>query len=285
MFDQNLSLVFGTFWAWKTYYAVREAFDAFNRWAIVISNTWLSFPHIRFYVPSDLPSILQEISRYHVSDVTPSVAPYSYLKAHNIDWNDDIPREFFILIDEGGLFFNARNFQKNFSDDSILEMLVQPRKYGLQITAIVQDLQLIDKVFRVLSQEIVELVPTFMGFFRKAYSYDKKYILVEWWWTPDIPVLESKSYFHWWNKRTDRIRHFWGLYYTREILWSKAIRYDEDIFTLAKYIQLEKEDLLKDNSRNILTPVIEKIEWSRFITKPFKYVFSKKLESSKEIEK
>jgi len=82
--SSNLSLIFWQFGAWKTYYIVREARKAYERGDIVISNTWLSFPHIRFYVPSDLPPILGEINTYHHQETTPVVAPYSYLDAHGI---------------------------------------------------------------------------------------------------------------------------------------------------------------------------------------------------------
>lgn len=260
MFNQNLTLLFGTFGAWKTYIWVREAKKAFDNGDIVISNTWLSFPHIRFYVPTDLPKILREISEYHTKNITPTVAPLSYLISHKIEKSDVEPRNFFVLIDEGGLFFNARNFQKNFADDTITEMLVQPRKYGMQIVAVVQDLQMIDKYFRLLAQEIIEIQPFLFGFARRAYSYDKKYIQNEGGWTPETPTIESSIYWHWFNTRKDRIKYFGGLYYTREILGSKSIRYDHDIFSLSDYLLLESQGKLIDNSFNLLTWSIKTLE-------------------------
>lgn len=159
MLNGNLSLIFGQFGAGKTYYTVREAKRAFLDGAVVISNTWLAFPHIRFYSPEDLPAILEELSLYYNSHILPSTAPLSYTDSHSITPKDIDPLEFFILIDEGGLFFNNRNFAKNFSDKSVLEMLVQPRKYGMQICVVTQDLEMLDKNFIRLAQEVVEFVP------------------------------------------------------------------------------------------------------------------------------
>lgn len=78
MLDGNLSAVFGQFWAWKTYMMVQQAFSAYKKGAIVISNCWLSFPHIRIYTPDDLLPILTDISTIHERYITPALAPDSY---------------------------------------------------------------------------------------------------------------------------------------------------------------------------------------------------------------
>ena len=243
MLDYNLSLIFWQFWAWKTYYIVREAKKAFERGDIVISNTWLSFPHIRFYVPSDLPPILGEINAYHHQSTTPIIAPPSFLKAHNIEKKEGEVRNFFILIDEAWIFFNSREFASNFKDPALREMFTQPRKYGMQICVICQDLEMVDKTIRDLSQEVIEFTRYFFGLGRRAYSYDKKYIKQEWGWTPDIPVIDSKTYWHIFQRRLDESKFFGWLYYTREILGHKAIRHPEDIRTLQKYFQMERENM------------------------------------------
>jgi len=211
------------------------ALEAYLQWKIVISNTWLAFPHIRFYVPSDLPKILDEIQYFQDNRTTPNSAPLSYLIQHWIEYSEDKPLEYFIICDEWGLFFNARNWKKNFDNDQILEMFTQPRKFGMQIMVITQDLWMLDTNFVRLSQEIVEMT-VWLWFFRKAYSYDKKYLQVEWWWTPDIPVIATKK---WWHNREismDNNKFFWGLYYTREVLWSKALRRPDDITSLSFYL-------------------------------------------------
>jgi len=174
MLDQNLSIIFWTYWTGKTYYAVRNAYEAYKQGAIVITNMWLAFPHVRFYLPEDLPNILHEIYDYHEKYIVPYEAPDSFLLAHDVEKSDIEPRSFYILIDEASVFFNSREFWKNFKDASLRVMMTEPRHFNMQITAISQDLALIDKMFRDLAQEIIEFVPYFF-FWRRALSYDKKY--------------------------------------------------------------------------------------------------------------
>jgi hypothetical protein len=159
---------------------VRNAYQAYLDGAVVISNMWLAFPHIRWYLPDDLPSILHEIYDYHEEVIVPYEAPDSFLLAHNIKRDkDNPPRNFYILADEGGVFFNSRNFQQNFKEKSLLVMLAEPRHFNMQITAITQKLDLIDKTFRDLTQEIIEFTPFIFGVFRRALSYDLKYLTDE----------------------------------------------------------------------------------------------------------
>lgn len=258
MLDWNLSAVFGQFWAWKTYMMVQQAFSAYKKWAIVISNCWLSFPHIRIYTPDDLLPILTDISTIHERYITPALAPSSFLVAHGISRlpirNPVDPREkklhyifakkkkwlqYFVLIDEAGLFFNSRNFQKNFQNPKILEMFVQPRKYGLQITMVAQSLGMMDKIIRNLAQEVIEVVPFIFGLGRRMYSYDKKYIDVmdSVWWNPDIPVVDRQTrWFVWLRHLDEKLFNGW-LYYTREILGYSAIRHPSAITNIPDYIK------------------------------------------------
>lgn len=244
MLDQNLSIIFGTYWTWKTYYAVRNAYEAYKNGAIVITNMWLAFPHVRFYLPEDLPNLLHEIYDYHEKYIIPYEAPESFLMAHELSSSDVVPRSFYILIDEASVFFNAREFWKNFKDASLRVMMTEPRHFNMQITAIAQDLALIDKMFRDLAQEIIEFTP-FYYFWRRAYSYDKKYLTDDGWnW--EIPIVEQKTYFHWLNRKRDDSQFFWGLYFTKEVLGDYALRLSKKfaIQTLKEY--LEKEDSLVD---------------------------------------
>jgi len=244
MLDQNLSLIFGTYWTWKTYYAVRNAYEAYKNGAIVITNMWLAFPHIRFYLPEDLPNVLHEIYDYHEKYIVPYEAPDSFLMAHELKRSDVEPRSFYILIDEASVFFNSREFSKNFKDASLRVMMTEPRHFNMQITAISQDLALIDKMFRDLCQEIIEFTP-FWIFWRRAYSYDKKFLKDDGW-DSQIPIIEKKTYFHWLNRKRDESQFFWGLYFTKEVLGDYALRLSKKyaIQTLQEYLQ--KEDILVD---------------------------------------
>lgn len=257
MLNQNLSIIFWTFGTWKTYYAVRNAYQAYLDGAIVISNMWLAFPHIRWYLLEDLPRILHEIYDYHEEVIVPFEAPDSFLLAHDIKRDrDNPPRSFYVLADEGGVFFNARNFQSNFKEKSLLVMLAEPRYFNMQITAITQKLDLIDKTFRDLSQEIIEFTPFLFGIFRRALSYDLKYLVDEGWWDHDIETVETKTYFHWYHRRKDTSNFFGGLYFTKEVLGDLALRRKDDITSLREFF--EREDTEVDWRQNIVKKVFNR---------------------------
>lgn len=245
MLDSNLSIIFGTFWTGKTYYAVRDAYKAYLNGSIVISNMWLAFPHVRWYQPSDLPSILHEIYDYHEQKITPFDAPDSFLMAHNISRSEEEPRSFYILADEGGVFFNSRNFASNFKEKSLLVMLAEPRHFNMQITAITQELDLIDKTFRDLSQEIIEFTPFLFWIFRRAISYDKNRMFSDkGGLREEIPIIDTKTYFHWWHRKKDTSNFFGGLYYTKEVLGDLALVRPSHIHSLKDFF--EREDIERD---------------------------------------
>lgn len=235
LFNSNLSLIFWVFWRWKSYYTIKMALDAYLNWKIVISNTWLAFPHVRYYVPSDLPKILEEIHHIHQYEVVPSEAPLSYLLDHDIEYKKSKPIEYFVINDEAWIFFNNRNFKQNFDNPKMLEMLFQPRKYGLQICAICQDLNTIDVNFIRVAQEIVEFT-IFLWFFRRAYSYDKKYInLDNQIWNPDTPIIAKKTWLHARELSIDNNKYFGWLYFTKEILWMSSFRSKNAILSISDY--------------------------------------------------
>lgn len=241
LIDQNLTLVFWFFWAGKTFYTVMEAYKAYLRWDIVISNMWLAFPHIRWYTADEFPPIIKEIQSYHDKTATLSYWPDSYLFAHQLQRVKTKTRRFFILIDEGSIFFNARNFKKNFDNPDIIEFFVQPRKFDCSIAIICQNLEMIDVNFRRLAQEVVELRPWL--FFRIWESYDTKYInFSEGWWSPDIPIKRRKFFVHFYYTLKSRLKFFWWLYYTKEILGERSIRSETHITTLEEYFKQEKEN-------------------------------------------
>lgn len=244
LIPQNLALIFGQFWAWKTFYSVLQAYDAYTRWDVVISNMWLAFPHVRWYIPDELPPIIHEIQDYHDKIATPNYSPNSYRFAHNIEKSNEKPRRFFFLIDEAWLFFNSRNFKKNFDDPKMLEFFVQPRKYDCTIAIICQSLEMIDVNFRRLAQDVIEFRKWIWWIFRLGESFDPKYLTMEQgWWNPETPVLRRKFYLHFYFTQKSHIKFFGGLYYTKEILGDRAIRHFSHITSIKKYLLLEKADV------------------------------------------
>lgn len=123
---------------------------------------WLAIPHIRWYTSKDLVPILHEIDAYHLSAITPYDAPDSFLVSHDLERKDEEPRSFYVLADEGAIFFDARNFSKNFADESMTAMLATPRHLNMQVTVVAQELDLIDKRFKDLTNEIIEFRKTWL---------------------------------------------------------------------------------------------------------------------------
>lgn len=244
LIPQNLALVFGEFWAWKTFYTVLQAFAAYLRGDVVISNMWLAFPHVRWYVSDDLPAIIHAVQDYHDDVSTPSYAPNSYLFSHDIEKINQKPRQFFFLVDEGGLFFNARNFKKNFDNPKMLEFFVQPRKYDCTIAIIAQNLNMLDVNFRRLAQDVIEFRKWILGLFRLGESYDPKYLRTEeWGWDPETPVIRRKFYLHPFYTQKSKVQFFGWLYYTKEILGDRAVRHPSHILSLDRFLTLEQTDI------------------------------------------
>lgn len=244
MFNNNLSIVFGQFWSWKTFEMVMLAYKRYTEEnAIIISNMWLSFPHIRIYENSDLIPILDEIWKYHKNVITPFNAPASYLLAHGIESSDIPNRPIFVLIDEGVIFFESRNFAKNFASPELRNMFATPRHFDMQIVVIVQNYDRIDKLIRDLAQEVVEVRP-WLFFFRVMLSLDTNRIMGEnGGLNEEIPVLEKKTTIPYLRYKKVHSKFFGGLYYTKEALSTLSIRSTDTITTLKQYLELTPEQL------------------------------------------
>lgn len=243
LIKEDLTLVFGFFWAGKTFYTVEQAYEAYKRGDVVVSNMWLAFPHVRWYTADQLPPIIKEIQDYHDNIATPRYAPKSYLWANWVIPQKGKTRRFFFLIDEAAIFFNARNFKQNFNTPEMIEFFVQPRKFDCSIAVICQSLKMIDVNFVRLAQEVVEFRKWIGGLFRLWEGYDTKYLNIEdGWWDPNTPVTRRKFYLHHFFILKAKIQFIGGLYYTKEILWARAIQRPEHIRTIAEYFQKEQED-------------------------------------------
>lgn len=244
LIKEDLTLVFGFFGAGKTFYSVEEAYNAYKRWDIVVSNMWLAFPHIRWYTADELPPIVKEIQNYHDDFATPRYAPKSYLGAHNIKPVKGKTRRFFFLIDEASIFFNARNFKQNFSNPDMIEFFVQPRKFDCTIAVICQSLNMIDVNFVRLAQEVVEFRKWIGGLFRLGEWYDTTRLnLEEGGIDPQTtPITRRKFFLHFFYTYKAKVKFIGGLYYTKEILGERAIRRPEHIRTLKDYFFQETTD-------------------------------------------
>ena len=243
LIKEDLTLVFGFFGAGKTFYTVEEAYNAYKRWDIVVSNMWLAFPHVRWYTADELPPIINEVQKYHDEIATPIYAPNSYKGANAIIPQKGKTRRFFFLIDEAAIFFNSRNFKKNFDKPEMIEFFVQPRKFDCTIAVICQSLKMIDVNFVRLAQEVVEFRKWIGWLFRLWEGFDTKFLnLEDGWWDPNTPVTRRKFFLHHFYIYKAKVKFIGWLYYTKEILGERAIRRPEHITTIKDYFFKETTD-------------------------------------------
>ena len=210
------NVVFWPKWSGKTYYFVREAYEAHKRGEIVISNCWLNFPHVRFKKTKDLVPIMREIAEYNYFEVTPMIAPRNYLKAHGMKRKVGDPKRFFILWDEIGIHLNHRNWAKNFKEDFLHDMIMEPRKYWLTIVGICQNYKTVDVEFLKLANNWFWVRKWWFWIFESVFITE--YYVTDWELRLDnLEVISRKRKWHHFQKKKDLSEFFWWLYYTREI--------------------------------------------------------------------
>lgn len=141
------NIYFGWKGSWKTTQGVIDSYEAYRNGSIVISNCWLNFPHIRFTNTKTLIPILKEISEYCNLYKLPIEAPSEMLKDYNIERKKGKVKNFFLLFDEIGKHLNRRNWQSNFKEEFLRDMLTEPRKYNLTIIGITQAWKRVDIEF------------------------------------------------------------------------------------------------------------------------------------------
>jgi hypothetical protein len=200
----------------KTYYFVREAYKAHIRGEIVISNVWLNFPHIRFRKTKDLIPIMKEIAEYNFYEVTPIIAPTSYLKAHGMKRKKWEAKRFFILWDEIWIHLNHRNWAKNFKEEFLHDMIMEPRKYWLTIVGICQNYKTVDVEFLKLANNWFGVRKWGIWWFESVFITE--FYVTDWELRLDnLEVISKKRNWHYFQKKKDLSDFFWWLYYTREI--------------------------------------------------------------------
>ena len=232
MIKSNLgytSIFFGPRWAWKTQQAVYDAYDAYiNDWAIIISNIWLSFPHIRFTSWEMLSQIMQEIAEVNHKMTTPISAPSQFLKEYWMKRRKWKIQKFFILWDEIWKYLNSRNWQKNFKSTLLIDMLTEPRKYKLTIIWITQAWAMIDKQFRIMSSDWFLFTKRGWWIFERMVK--RKYYVWDWEFSFETSLLQEEySFFIRSNKILNKFRTF---YFTDEIVGDWKMEWSPHIFTI-----------------------------------------------------
>jgi hypothetical protein len=90
-------------------YTVQQAYKAYMKGSIVISNMWLSFPHVRWHSFDELIRLIREMEKTH-NQYASVLAPNSYLEAHELEREYGQVPKYFILMDEVALYFFSRNW-------------------------------------------------------------------------------------------------------------------------------------------------------------------------------
>jgi len=215
------NIFYGEKWSWKTYYIVREAKLAQERGEIIISNVWVDFPHIRFHKTKDLIPILKEIAEYNYYETMPMLAPKNFLKAYWIKKKKGTPLTFFILFDEIGIHLNHRNWSKNFKDDFLHDMIMEPRKYWITLVGICQEVDTVDIEFLKMCQHWNEVKRGGWWFFERVKI---THLYVRWGKIGERTFEKwHTNKWHYFQKKKDLSDFFGWLYYTREIQWSWAM--------------------------------------------------------------
>ena len=251
------NIYFGQRWSWKTQQAVIDAYEAYQRWEIIISNTWLDFPHIRFQKAKDLVPILYEIANYSHYVWMPILAPSKMLKEYWLRRQKWQVKKFFILFDEIWKHLNSRNWAKNFKDDEILiDMLTEPRKYWLTLIWVTQSWTWIDKQLRTITQDWFLFSKTWLWIFERM---NCTHLWVhDWEFNYDKPIIieTRKKFVYFWKM----LNFFRTLYWTWEIVWAWKFSWnipylfkEWDIFNLEDY---------KRKKKNIFLPIYKVSEKS-----------------------
>ena len=207
------NLYFGRKWGWKTQQVVIDAYERHIQWEIIISNIWLNFPHIRFKKWSDLPAILREIADYCNHEKLPIEAPLKMLKEYWLERKAWKVQKFFLLFDEIWNHLNTRNWNKNFKDELMRDMLTEPRKYWLTIVWVTQSWKRVDVEFREACEDWFLFSKTWKWIFER---FKCTHLWVhDWEFNFEKPIiLWQKQKFTYWDKF---LHHYRKMYYTGEI--------------------------------------------------------------------
>jgi hypothetical protein len=252
------NLYFGRKWGWKTQQAVIDAYEAYKNWKIIISNIWLSFPHIRFLKGKELPPILREIAWYCNTEKLPIEAPIQMLKEYWLERKKGKVQEFFLLFDEIGNHLNTRNWNKNFKEEMMRDMLTEPRKYNLTIVWITQSWKRVDVEFREACEDWFLFSKRWRWIFERrqnthfwvhdgVFNFEKPII------------LGQKGKFTYFDKV---LKLYQKMYYTGEISWDGASELvphrfvSGSIFSLIKPVPESSSEAKPEGPKdNALVPV------------------------------
>lgn len=194
------------FWSWKTqnttaYLKGRKYWKEVN-----ITNYYTWYTDFQLSSHVDLINILNDIYDYHLyvnlyDDITrlhthkPNYLLNEYYRNAEI-FRSKFPNfkkflKFNIVLDESSIYFNPRNFTKNFSwlNERLLDFIYQPRKLNLLMFCVVQSPMELDVKFRRLATYYRKYYKWFFFYrwYKDFYFMNPEEIDLEkaeqvWWW-------------------------------------------------------------------------------------------------------
>lgn len=207
-------------WGYKTQQAVIDAYEAWREGKTIISNVWLSFPHIRFTNSKSLVPILKEINDYCSEEKMAVDAPSKMLNEYWIKRKKKKLKEFFILFDEIGKHLNRRNWNTNFKDAYLRDMLTEPRKCNMTIVGITQSWKRVDIEFLEACEDWFHFSKTGLKVFN-WYLFEKMHITHFWVLNGELdlnkPMILNKT-----ERRISKwkeLTEYRDMYWTGELIW------------------------------------------------------------------
>jgi hypothetical protein len=141
-----IQIVTGKLGAGKTLYTVMLMFEALCKGRIVVTNIAVDWPRIK--------ALARRVRRVALRDEQ----LIRLDPGRDRNWHESIPwglphAPIEVYLDEIHLFFNARDWQKTSQENrGLLSFLTQSRKAGVNVTFIAQEINTVEKQFRVLAE-------------------------------------------------------------------------------------------------------------------------------------
>lgn len=176
----------------------RLTFQSWPKRSLKITNYSTGYSHIQIQSSQDLVNVLSDIADYHEAyrawhrfSFIYRLFPFrqrceklAQLTAIRDKWGD-LPDDyhFQIATDEVGVWFNARNFARNFGgkNERLLEFITQPRKLRVLWFCTVQNPNLVDVNFMRLAQTLrfVYRGFGFLGWYKDFYFLGEDFSNIE----------------------------------------------------------------------------------------------------------
>lgn len=152
--DYGVSIVVWEFGAWKTKNAFAESI---LKWKIkhpngvLIANVPYDWVDFLFNNRSDFDRLMTYIVKF-IRD-TNDKNQLEYLHSEWLDFKDVL-----LIIDETQTYFFSRNYANNIDQD-LLTVITQCRKRNIQMLVITQNLNTVDKTFRLYCPDVIKYKP------------------------------------------------------------------------------------------------------------------------------